>query len=66
MSPITRTDAIAARYVAPVLRKVIGGLAHAELVFFDAIGAFSGYEAIGDSRTRAIAAESVRNLSQTA
>ena len=66
MSPISRTDAIAVRYVAPVLKRMIGGLAHAELVFFDAVGAFSGYEVIGDSRTRAIAAESVRNLGQSA
>lgn len=66
MSPITRTDTLAARYVAPVVRRVIGGIAHAELVFFDAVGAFGGYQSIGDSRTRAIAAQSVRDLGNSA
>ena len=66
MSPISRTDAIAARYVVPVVRRVIGGIAHAELVLFDAVGAFSGYEGIGDSRTRAVAAISTRNLRDSA
>ena len=60
------SDAVAARYLAPVLRRVIGGVAKVELVFFDAVGAFSGCEFDDDRSHSTPLARASRSLSRSA
>jgi len=42
----SRAETVATTYVAPVLRPILTALARAQVAFYDALEAFSGYEDI--------------------
>lgn len=61
----SRLDDAAAHYVAPVLRRVMMGVGRVEVAFYDAIGAFTGYEEIS-AASRRQDVDAVVPLSKTA